>query len=253
MEMYFLADAATAGERVAFPADEARHIARVCRHRVGDRLFATDGAGCELELELAEVGPETVQARVLGRRTRPREPRARVTLALGIIRPDRFETVVEAVTQLGVAAILPLQTGRTVARLGGSRVERMRRVALEAMKCSTRTVAPDVAEPVGFDGLLDSAAGCEQVLLAYEGEHGPGMVDVLDPEAGSVLLVVGPEGGFAPEEVERLRAAGARSFSMGPRRLRAEVAAVAAVANAMQLLHEMDGARTADVPERRCY
>ncbi|MBN2537435.1 16S rRNA (uracil(1498)-N(3))-methyltransferase [candidate division WOR-3 bacterium] len=254
MEMFFLAAAADCGEEVRFPAHESRHIVRACRHRSGDRLFATDGAGCELELELADANPQAVRARVLGRRVRPREPRVLLTLALGVIKPDRFSGVVEAATQLGASSVVPVLTARVVARLRPERLERMRRVAVEAMKSSTRTVVPDVTAPAGFDELLGMVGRHEQALVAYEGESGPGMADIVEPGAGSVLVIVGPEGGFEFGEVERLRAAGARSFSMGPRRLRSEVAAVAAVAGVMQLMSEMQGQRTADKPmERRCY
>lgn len=254
MEMYFLPEAANCGDEVLFPAEESRHIARVCRHRVGDRLFATDGAGCELRVELTDTDPTGVRARVLGRRIRPREPRTRVTLALGVIKPDRLAVAVEAVTQLGVSSVVPLLTARVVARLSRVRLEHMRRVAIEAMKTSTRTVVTDVTAPTDLAGLLELARQQDQVLLAYEEEDGPGIAGVIDRGASATLLVVGPEGGFEPDEVERLRAAGALSFSMGPRRLRAEVAAVAAAANVMQLMSEMEGKRTADRPvERRCY
>jgi 16S rRNA (uracil1498-N3)-methyltransferase len=253
MEMYFLPDAASCVDEIVFPAEESRHIARVCRHRAGDRLHATDGAGCELEVELTDTDPGGVRARVLGRRSRPRETRVRVTLALGIIKPDRFASAVEAATQLGVIAVVPVLTERVVARLGRDRLEHVRRVAIEAMKTSTRTVVPEITASTGVSGLLELACRQDQVLVAYEEEDGPGIAGVIDRGAGATLLVIGPEGGFEPGEVERLHAAGARSFTMGSRRLRSEVAAVAAVANVMQLMGEMEGQRTADRPvERRC-
>ena len=107
------------------------------------------------------------------------------------------------------------------------------------MKSSTRTVLPTIDVPVGFGSLLKLDGEFEQVLVAYEDETGPGLGAVLRRDARSVLTVIGPEGGFEPAEIDALRAAGAVSFTLGQRRLRAETAAVAVAAMTLGLLGDL--------------
>ena len=252
MELHFLENGPLDNGTAVLTGSEARHISKVLRHRAGERLFVTDGRGTEYELELTAVEPERVAGNVVNRRSRPRETGHRVVLAQGVVKGGHMAEIVGAVTQLGVSQVVPVGMARSVAGLGRSRLARLRSVAVEAVKCSTRTVVPEVAEPATVAELAAMVADHDQALLAYVDERETGLAEVCDRTAGSTLLMIGPEGGFAPEEVEQLRAAGARSFTMGPRRMRAEVAAVAAVANVMQLLGEMEGEGSKAKDERRC-
>jgi len=230
MEMYYAPEYDGNSDTITFSGPEARHIARVLRHRPGDLVSVTDGRGGEYEVELQEVDSRMVSGRIRSRDTGRREPRCRVDLAQGIIKSDRMDSIVDGVTQIGVGRILPVETARTVAGLSPAKLARLRSIAVGAMKVATRTVLPVVEEPVGLARLIELAPGYDQAVLAYEGERARGIDDVLCRETASVILVVGPEGGFEPEEVVRLQAAGVQSFSLGPRRLRAETAAVVATA-----------------------
>ncbi len=243
MELYYLSDLGAKNGTVTIIGPEARHISRVLRHVPGDRVYATDGLGAEYELELCELSLEKVIGKVLGRRVRPRQPDCRLTLAQVIINGDRRARVVEEVTQLGVSEVIPLKTRRTVGGLSDVKLARLRKVATEAMKCSTRTVLPEIGQVMELNELAGRVAEYEFAGVAYEGEQDYGLADVFNRRAESVLLVVGPEGGFEPDEVTALKAAGARCFSMGPRRLRAETAGVAAAVLALQLLGELGGSR----------
>ncbi len=235
----FLARPADDGT-VSFPPAEARHIARVLRHRPGDRVSVTDGQGFEFDVELTAVGPRGVTGRVLARREGRREPAHSVCLAQAALKGEHLAQAWAQATELGVARFIPLVTERTVGRWSQARHERLEKVCLGALKSSTRTRLPVIeARALGVDGLAARLAEFDQALVAYEEETGPGLGELLDRRAGSVLLVVGPEGGFAPAEVARLKAGGAESFTMGPRRLRAETAAVALAAMALQMLGDL--------------
>ncbi|OYD14180.1 hypothetical protein CH330_09225 [candidate division WOR-3 bacterium JGI_Cruoil_03_51_56] len=244
MELFFLAGSRPVAGNVIFDGAEAHHISRVLRHQPGDRIYATDGLGAEYELELRRVEPARVIGAILSSRFRPREPGCRLTIAPGIIKGDRLRRVVEGITQLGVSEVIPLRTRRTVAGLSEKRLDRLRKVAVGAMKCSTRTVLPRICDAMELNELANRIGGYDLALVAYEEEQNLGLADVLIPGAESVLLVVGPEGGFEPEEVNVLVAAGARCFSMGPRRFRAETAGVVAVALVLQLLGELGGSKS---------
>jgi 16S rRNA (uracil1498-N3)-methyltransferase len=209
------------------------------RHKVGNVIGVVDGAGTEYEVELTEVRADRVAGRVLGSQTGAREPKHRVTIAQAVLKGDRLVQVCEQATELGVSRVIPVQTARTVGRLSAARLERLRAVSLAALKSSTRTVLPRIDAAIGLGALAATTCEFDQVLVAYEEETGPGLEVVLKRDAGSVLIVIGPEGGFEPAEIDALKAAGAVSFSLGPRRLRAETAAVAVAAMTLGLLGDL--------------
>lgn len=219
---------------------EARHISRVMRHEAGNVIGVVDGAGDEREVELIEVKADRVVGRVLSTERGAREPEHRVALAQSILKGDHLAQVCAQATELGVSRIIPFQSARTVGRLSPARLERLRAVSLAALKSSTRTVLPVIDAPVEFERLLKFDGEFDQVLVAYEDETGPGLGSVLSHDAGSLLLVVGPEGGFEPEEVGALKAAGAASFTLGPRRLRSETAAITVAAMTFGLLGDLE-------------
>jgi 16S rRNA (uracil1498-N3)-methyltransferase len=239
MEYYYLAAPAGVGESVRFAPDESRHIARVRRHRNGDRVRATDGRGIEYLVEVSDVGDDAVSGRVLSAVPGRGEPGVRVTLAQGILKGDHLALVVEAVTQLGVASIVPFRSARTVGGFRPGRAERLRKVALGAMKCSRRSVLPEIHDALEFDALAARCGEYDAALVAWEGETTQALDRKLVGDPVSVMVVVGPEGGFEESEIETLRHAGARSCSLGSRPLRAELAGTVAVTELLCVLGEM--------------
>jgi 16S rRNA (uracil1498-N3)-methyltransferase len=218
---------------------EARHIGRVTRHRAGSVISVVDGAGGECEVELTAVKSDRVAGRVVRSKAGAREPKHRVALAQAVLKGDHLARVCAQATELGVSRIVPFRSARTVGRLSPARLERLRAVSLAALKSSTRTVLPRIEAPVEFGRLLESDGEFDQVLVAYEDETGPGLDTALKRDVRSVLIVVGPEGGFEPDEVAALHATGAVSFTLGPRRLKAETAAAAVVAMTFCLLGDL--------------
>jgi 16S rRNA (uracil1498-N3)-methyltransferase len=218
---------------------EARHISRVMRHEVGNVIGVVDGAGGEHEVELTVVTANRVVGRVLSNTRYAREPEHRVAIAQAVLKGDHLAQVCAQATELGVSRIIPFQSARTVGRLSQAKLERLRAVSLAAMKSSTRTILPAIDAPVDFGSLLKLDGEFEQVLAAYEDETGPGLDTALRRDVRSILIVVGPEGGFEPAEIDALKAAGVVSFTLGPRRLRAETAAVTVAAMTLGLLGDL--------------
>ena len=218
---------------------EARHMSRVMRHEVGNVIGVVDGAGGEHEVELTGVTANRVAGRVLSKTRYAREPKHRVAIALAVLKGDHLAQVCAQATELGVSRIIPFRSARTVGRLSPARLERLRAVSLAALKSSTRTVLPTIDAPVEFSRLLKLDGESDQVLVAYEDEAGPGLGDVLERGVRSALIVVGPEGGFEPAKIDALKAAGAVSFTLGPRRLRAETAAITVAAMTLGLLGDL--------------
>jgi 16S rRNA (uracil1498-N3)-methyltransferase len=229
---------AAPGARVLLPEHAAHHAREVLRLREGAPVHVFDGAGREFEAVLDEVSRRTVSAR-LGRATAPRpESPLQLVLAVSPLKGDRMELVVQKATELGVAEIWPVVTFRTDAAarpaLHGSRSERWERVASGAAEQCGRAVVPHVAPTTTLEGLLDRPFEGRRVVLLETPGHPPLASLPVDP-ASHLLLLVGPAGGFEPAEAERLGTAGFDAVSLGPRVLRAETAAVAAVSVAQAL------------------
>jgi 16S rRNA (uracil1498-N3)-methyltransferase len=229
---------AAPGARLQLPEHAAHHAREVLRLRSGAAVRVFDGRGAEFEAHLDEVSRRTVLAR-LGAAVTPRgESPLRLVLAVSPLKGDRMELVVQKATELGIAAIWPVVTFRTdtAARpaLHGSRVERWERVASGAAEQCGRAVVPEVAPTTTLHEMVSRPFGGTRVVLLETPGHAP--LASLEIEASrELLLLVGPAGGFEPSEADTLREAGFTPASLGPRILRAETAAVAAVAIAAAL------------------
>jgi 16S rRNA (uracil1498-N3)-methyltransferase len=222
------------GTRLVLDAGETRHLQRVLRLRVGDRVRAMDGAGHEWTVRLTTVGPRAAEGEILEAGAPPHESPLPLTLAQGLPKGDKLESIIRMSTELGVAAVAPLLTERSVARADAARLTgrraRWERVAREAAKQCGRAVVPAVAAPVALADWLAAWPGDGLLLCLWEGESAP-FAEVLPARAPErAAVVVGPEGGLATDEVATLRAAGAVVAGLGPRLLRTETAGPVAVA-----------------------
>jgi 16S rRNA (uracil1498-N3)-methyltransferase len=226
----------TPGSVVELPPETASHLARVLRARNGDELILFSGDGQEFSGTVESVRGSRVSAAVGDGRAVDRESPLQITLVQCVPRGDRMDLVVQKATELGVARIVPVLSQRSVVRLD--------RAQAESKAVHWQAVAVSACEQCGRNRLpiLESA----QPLLNYLGELPPGAALrlVLEPEpvpaAGpgsgtggdapvSVTIAIGPEGGFAPDELEAFRVAGFTQVGLGPRILRTETAAIAAL------------------------
>lgn len=209
---------ALASEVLVLEGEEAHRLMRVLRVRPGDRFSAFDGSGVEALAEVVSVGTK-VTARVLERSRPAVEAGLKVTLYLALVKGERFDWAVEKATELGVARLVPLQTERTDVRdPGETRRERWQRIAVSAAAQCGRVRVPRVEAPVSL-----SAVRGPGFLLA------PGGPPLVGPWPEEMSLVIGPEGGFTDDEVRQAEQAGLRVAGLGPRVLRVETAAVAAL------------------------
>ncbi|MGI8424498.1 MAG: RsmE family RNA methyltransferase [Chloroflexota bacterium] len=225
----FLVKSTLDGSEVKLPALAARQVATVLRMRPGERLVVFDGSGPEWLGELTEVG-QVATVRLLERREPPNASRRTVTLCQAVLKGEKMEWVLQKGTELGVAVFQPILTERVVAHKTQVS-ERWRRIVIEATEQSGRTVLPALRAPVTLAAAL--GAGGAQVLCS-ETERSATLWSYLADGAPDVLsLFVGPEGGFSEAEVLRARDRGAEAVSLGPLRLRAETASVAAASLAL--------------------
>lgn len=208
--------------------DQAKQIASVLRLGPDDHvIFVRDGTDHEVRLDA--VAPSEVRGTVVLRRPNRNEPRIHLTLALPLLRGDRSEEVLEAVTQLGVARVVPFVSERSVSReLSDVKRVRWERIARESAETARRGRIAQISSVVQWPRLFDVLAA--PVLVPWEKERELLLLEALDQRSTALAIVIGPEGGLTSDEIEHARERGARTVSLGPRNLRSETAAVAAVA-----------------------
>ncbi len=217
------------GTRAALVGDHAAHLARVLRARVGQRFDIASG-GRVRSGRVTSVS-DTRGEFELGGEVEA-SPAAHVTVLLAVFKFDRMEWAIEKLTELGVARIVPLIARRTDARLAAAaarRVERWRRIALQAAEQSRRASPPEIAAPARLKEALAGAEGL-RVVLAESEDHRSLKEALASAATQPLVLAIGPEGGWTEDELASFTAVGWLTASLGPNVLRAETAAIAAVA-----------------------
>lgn len=206
--------------------DEHHHVSNVLRMTDGSMAYVTNGCGIIARCRIEEIGRRSTRLTVDGIETEKR-PHGDVTLALGCLRKDAFEQAVKQCTELGVTRYLPFSSQQSHLKdYTPGFLERLRRIALSAMKQSFRATLPEVEPAIRFGDLVDRAReGC--LVVVGDSDAGP-----LGPVRGEgpLTIVVGPEGGLAPDERADLEALGAMFGSVSSSRLRSETAAAAMTA-----------------------
>jgi 16S rRNA (uracil1498-N3)-methyltransferase len=218
----------------------ANHVARVLRLRAGDALILFDDAGGEYLAKVVSLGRDTVRVAVGEYLPINRESPLHVTLAQGISRGERMDVVVQKATELGVWRIVPLLTERTVVRLNdaqaANRLRHWRAIATAACEQCGRNHVPEITTPMSLQGFLvsDLPEGL-RLLLNPEGHLKARNL----PTSDAATLLIGPEGGLSDAERTAAGAAQFQGLSLGPRVLRTETAALAALAIIQQQLGDL--------------
>jgi 16S rRNA (uracil1498-N3)-methyltransferase len=218
------------GQALALPETASRHV-QVLRLQPGMPLVLFDGTGGEYGAQVERIGRREVEVRVGERVALERELPWQVTIALGMPANDRMDALVEKATELGVAALQPLMTERSVLRLEGERAERKRQhwqgIAIAASEQSGRTRVPHIAPVRPLTAWLAQPREGERWLLSFAPDRRPPSRPA--PPA-ALQLLSGPEGGLSDDEEVAARAAGFRPIALGPRVLRADTAPLALLA-----------------------
>lgn len=218
--------------RAVIAGEDARHLRQVLRAEAGQRYELSDNRSVYLA-EIESLGKDRISFRVLEELDAPPPP-VRLTLLLALIKFDRFEWALEKATELGVETIVPVAAERSekgLERAAAKRLERWRKIVRESSQQARRARLPEVRLPAVFEGAIAGAASYSYFL-----EEQPGACPLLSmlpasrQPADTVRLLVGPEGGWTDAERARARQAGFAAASLGSNILRAETAAIAALA-----------------------
>ena len=221
---------------VQLAAEEARHLRDVLRLQRGDQVYVFDGAGQEFQCTVEASERDLVQLHVLAAvEPAQRESPIDLTLAIALLKGEKFDLVTQKVTELGVTRIVPIITERADVRLrdvkdAGKRVARWQRIALEAAKQSGRARVPHVAEPLRVEAFV--AQKDDALRVMFSEREGRSLRDAIESESlekRPLIALVGSEGGWTDEEIALTRNTGWKIVTLGGRTLRAETAAIAVV------------------------
>jgi 16S rRNA (uracil1498-N3)-methyltransferase len=245
MPQFFLPlDTPAEPETFHLQGPEAFHLVRVLRVQVGQTVTLFDGRGSRFEGLVETIHPDdTVSGKITKKVSGPSRGGAQVHLYMGLLKSSHWDFVLEKGTELGAASFTPVTTPRTVVLLREERAkakqDRWSRVIMAAAKQCQRGQLPELKAPAEFRDAIKACADQKGsvTVLAWEGMAGSAAHEALGPVLRSgvgtqpvVNLFIGPEGGFSDNEVELARTLGAVVFGLGPRILRAETAAMAAMA-----------------------
>lgn len=221
---------------VILQEDEARHVRDVLRLKPGDRVHVFDGAGREFDCSIEESRKDTARLSVVAEVAPARaESPLHLTLAVALLKSDKFDLVVQKATELGVVRVVPVTTKLADIRLrddsdANNRVKRWQRIALEGAKQSGRALVPAVSPPISFAELVQATDDSDQRRLMFSERGGQSLLEMKDLRDANLQItaLVGSEGGWTDEEIFLARENNWGVVTLGGRTLRAETAAIAA-------------------------
>lgn len=233
MALHFLVESAgssAVGDIVSLSGAEAKHAAVVRRVRVGESVTIGDGAGAWLDGAVTDVSASRVDVRITGR-VEAEMPPTRLVLVQALAKGDRDELAVQASCELGVDEVVPWQASRSVSRWDGPKAvkgrERWAAIVREASKQAHRAWVPEVTAPLTTGQLIARTEGQRMLVLD---PTATARLSAVEADGRDMFLIVGPEGGITPEELEKFEAAGAERVRLGETVLRTSTAGPAAIA-----------------------
>ena len=232
----------TPENEILLDGEKARHIAKSLRMRVGDMLTVNDSNGSDFGCRIKEITKDSVLLEVCYKQAVESEPDCAVTIYQGNPKGSKLEDIIQKCVELGAVKIVPVLTKRCVSRpddkSAKKKTERYNKIALEAAQQSGRGIVPEVCDMVSLKEAI-KADESEVKIVFYEGGGEP-LRAIVNENAKSVSIYIGPEGGFEKEEVELLVSGGAVSATLGKRILRTQTAPVAALSAIMLITNNLE-------------
>lgn len=229
MPRFFVTKEAINNNKITISGEDVLHIGKVLRLREGDELTVCDGEGRDYECAIDIISKKEVLCNILSSCQNICEDDVKITLYQSLPKASKMDFVIQKCVELGCDAFVPFISARSVAK--GDKSGRYRKISLEAAKQCGRGKVPSVSDITDFDGALKSLTENDLAIFAYEEEKEVTLKSVLHGKnVKSIGIMIGPEGGFAPEEAEAAKAAGAISVTLGKRILRTETAGMAVLA-----------------------
>lgn len=235
MSRFFVKDIDNISNVIRIYGEDVNHIKNVLRMRSGDILEVSDGRGFDYIVEILKLEQDCITTGIIQSQANRTEPPVQVTLFQGIPKSDKMDFIVQKSVELGIVKIVPVITGRTVVKLDSQKdsikkVERWRKIALEAAKQCGRGALPTVENVMSFGEALEYATENDLSIMPYEKETAQGLRNIImNNKPRKKGIFIGPEGGFTEEEVKKAVAFDIKPVTLGPRILRTETAGIAVI------------------------
>ena len=235
MPVLFVSPECIDQQTIVVTGDVLVHLRDSLRIKVGETLWLNNGLAVRYRVEITDVSRRAVTARVLETIQEPPRQTPRLVLGQSLLKGEKMDWVIQKATELGVSEIVPIESQHSVVQLKADRVNhqlaRWQRIALEAAQQSEQWRIPTVATPQSLSALLTSLATGTLTLMLAERREGKSLQTVNLPQdaRGSILVLIGPEGGWSQEEAQIAEQAGIQPIALGEHILRAETAAIAAI------------------------
>ncbi|MDY7221875.1 16S rRNA (uracil(1498)-N(3))-methyltransferase [Halalkalibacterium halodurans] len=240
MQRYFVPKEQMTDTYVTITGDDVKHIIKVMRMTIGDEFICSDGHGRTVRCEIEKANDSEVLARVIEPLKPNTELPIRVTIAQALPKGDKLDYIVQKGTELGAQAFWLFSASRSIVKWdekkGRKKTERLMKIAKEAAEQSYRERIPSIETPLAFSKLLQEISGFTKTIVAYEEEAKEGRLMTFAAclnelhHGDSLLVIIGPEGGFTTEEIDAIQRAGGAPAGLGPRILRTETASLYALA-----------------------
>ncbi len=237
MSRFFIQADTISGSEISITGSDHNHIKNVLRKDVGDKIVCFDSTGTEYETRIASIEKGSLTLNIINSHKKDVEPKIKITLAQSLPKSSKMDDIIQKSTELGVFEIIPVITERSIAK--ADKNERWNKIAKESAEQSGRVHVPEVKAAIKLEHLLDSCGGYDLKLLPWECENSRSLRAELanNKNISSILVLIGPEGGFSPAEAEKASAKGFKSVSLGKRILRTQTAGPATLA---MILYEME-------------
>ncbi|MGB4067948.1 MAG: 16S rRNA (uracil(1498)-N(3))-methyltransferase [Nitrospira sp.] len=235
MPVLFVSPECIDQQTIVVTGDVLVHLRDSLRITVGETLWLNSGQGTKFRVDITDVSKRAVTADILETIQEPPRQTPRLILGQSLLKGEKMDWVIQKATELGVSEIVPIESQHSVVQLKADRVDhqlaRWQRIALEAAQQSEQWRIPTVAMPQSLSALLTSLATGTLTLMLAERREGKSLQTVNLPQdaTGSILVLIGPEGGWSQEEAQIAEHAGIQPITLGEHILRAETAAIAAI------------------------
>ena len=245
MRRFFIEKSDFHCQTAVIKGSDAKHIKNVLRLKAGDRIGLFDGTGNEYEAEIIGFSPGAVEITTIRKYPTTTESPVQITVAQAFLKDKKMDSLIRPLTELGITKWFPFMAKRSVPtpdqkRLS-ARTQRWEKIAKEALKQCERGCIPEIGETISFEELLNRGKNFDLKIIFWEKETRK--IDIKLPthktQVKKILIVLGPEGGFSAEEIEKARENGFITASLGPRILRSETAAIAACTIVQYLFGDM--------------
>lgn len=243
MHKFFTEDIESELARITGP--DVKHAWKVLRLKAGDDVLVNDLAGTDYLGRIRHVNKEEVLVELTSKSDKSNESPLQITVFQGLPKGQKMDLIVQKLSELGAVRLVPMLTHRVVPEVRNSyrKLDRLRRISLEAGKQARRSRLLEVAEPIALSDLSDELKNLDLVIVPYEEMTGAGIKTIESSilAATQIGLVVGPEGGFEDSEIQWLMERGAKIVTLGPRILRTETCALSVVSILQYLAGDMAG------------